>query len=118
LRVLLVEDDAEVRNVVEAFLAAMACEVVVCADARQALDVLGEKTHFDLLLTDIVLGAGMRGTELAELVRAQRPELPVLLMSGYSSELLGEPHGWDLLRKPYTRSELERAMAKVLSSAL
>ncbi|MEJ8826052.1 PAS domain S-box protein [Variovorax humicola] len=118
LRVLLVEDDAEVRNVVEAFLAAMACEVVVCADARQALGVLGEKTHFDLLLTDIVLGAGMRGTELAELVRAQRPELPVLLMSGYSSELLGEPHGWDLLRKPYTRSELEQAMAKVLSSAL
>ncbi|WP_213953931.1 ATP-binding protein [Variovorax sp. dw_954] len=117
LHVLLVEDDAEVRKVVEAFLAAMACEVVVCADAEEALRALDENTPFDLLLTDIVLGHGMRGTELAEVARAQRPGLPVLLMSGYSSDLLGEPYKWDLLRKPYTRAELERAMARLLNSA-
>jgi len=117
LRVLLVEDDAEVRSVVEKFLASMACEVVACADAEEALRVLASDPGFGLLLTDILLGAGMRGTELADAVRTQLPGLPVLLMSGYSSELLDEPQGWELLRKPYTRTELERAMVKVLSAA-
>jgi len=117
LRVLLVEDDPEVRAVVQAFLGSMACEVVACADAAQALEVLAHDTGFGLLLTDILLGSGMRGTALAEAVRARLPGLPVLLMSGFSSELLDEPSEWELLRKPYTRPELERAMAKVLNAA-
>jgi PAS domain S-box-containing protein len=117
LRVLLVEDDAEVRSVVQKFLASMACEVVACADAEEALRLLASERGFGLLLTDILLGAGMRGTELAETVRSRLPELPVLLMSGYSSALLDEPHEWELLRKPYTRTELERAMVRVLNAA-
>jgi CheY-like chemotaxis protein len=117
LRVLLVEDDAEVRSVVQKFLASMACEVVACANAEEALHVLESDSGIRLLLTDILLGPGMRGTELADIVRTRLPGLPVLLMSGYSSELLDEPHGWELLRKPYTRIELERAMAKVLRAA-
>ena len=115
--VLLVEDDAEVRQVVQAFLAAMACEVIDCASAEDALDVLDSDTPVHLLLSDIVLGAGMRGTELAEVARAQLPGLPVLLMSGYSSDLLEGPHEWELLPKPYTRAELERAMLRVLGAA-
>ncbi len=117
LRVLLVEDDAEVRSVVQKFLASMACEVVACAHAEEALDVLTSDTGIGLLLTDILLGTGMRGTELAAAAQARWPGLPVLLMSGYSSGLLAEPQPWELLRKPYTRSELERAMAKVLNAA-
>jgi CheY-like chemotaxis protein len=117
LRVLLVEDDPEVRSVVEKFLAAMACEVVACANAEEALSVLESDPGIGLVLTDILLGPGMRGTELAETVRTQLPRLPVLLMSGYSSQLLDEPQGWELLRKPYTRSELERAIVRVLSAA-
>ncbi|MDM0037530.1 PAS domain S-box protein [Variovorax sp. J22G21] len=117
LRVLLVEDDAEVRSVVQRFLASMACEVVACADAEEALRVLASESDIGLLLTDILLGAGMRGTELADAARTRRPGLPVLLMSGYSSELLDEPQGRELLRKPYTRIELERAMARVLNAA-
>lgn len=117
LRVLLVEDDPEVRSVVEKFLAAMACEVVACANAEEALSVLESDPGIGLVLTDILLGPGMRGTELAETVRTQLPHLPVLLMSGYSSQLLDEPQGWELLRKPYTRSDLERAIVRVLSAA-
>ena len=59
----------------------------------------------------------MRGTELAQAARSLRPGLPVLLMSGYSSDLLDAPRGRELLRKPCTRSELERAMAKALNAA-
>ncbi|MEJ8850676.1 ATP-binding protein [Variovorax rhizosphaerae] len=115
LRVLLVEDDPEVRNVMRAFLAALSCEAIAFANAEDALQMLDTGIPVDLLLTDIVLGAGMRGTELADCVNARLPQLPVLLMSGYSSDLLDEPHRRELLRKPCTRADLERAMARVLN---
>ncbi|MEJ8849163.1 ATP-binding protein [Variovorax rhizosphaerae] len=115
VRVLLVEDDPEVRKVIQAFLAAMACEAFACANGEQALQLLDAGRAFDLLLTDIVLGTGLRGSELADRVRERAPDLPVLLMSGYSSVLLDdESQGRELLRKPCSRADLERAMAKVL----
>ncbi|MBN8510822.1 MAG: hybrid sensor histidine kinase/response regulator, partial [Burkholderiales bacterium] len=66
------------------------------------------------------LGAGMRGTALARQARARRPGLPVLLMSGYSSELLAADRDVvpeaELLRKPYTREQLAAAIARVTAS--
>jgi CheY-like chemotaxis protein len=123
LRVMLVEDDSEVRKVVEAFLAALGCEVVSAATADQALSVLDAGAGpFDLLLSDIALGAGMRGTRLAAEVQQRFPQIAVLLMSGFSSELLDAdrevPQSWELLRKPYSRSDLARAMAKVLAGRI
>ena len=114
LRVLLVEDDAEVRAVMEKFLAAMGCEIVPCSRAETALELLASEPDIGLLLTDILLGTGMRGTDLAAVAHEQRPRLPILLMSGYSSGLLEQPQPWALLRKPCTRAELELAIAKVL----
>jgi CheY-like chemotaxis protein len=102
--------------VAQRFLAALGCRVTACANAEQALVELGAQPGSELLLTDIALGTGMRGTELAEQARRRRPDLPVLLMSGYASALLEAPTGWDLLRKPYTRAELGRAMARVLAA--
>lgn len=69
-----------------------------------------------MLLTDIALGAGMRGTELAQKAQSLMPGLAVLLMSGYSSELLHpeEASAWELLRKPFTREALTRAVARVV----
>ncbi|MET3496611.1 PAS domain S-box protein [Variovorax boronicumulans] len=120
LRVMLVEDDAEVRKVVQTFLATLGCEVVAVATGEQALSLLDAGAEpLDLLLSDIALGAGMRGTRLAAEVQRRFPQLAVLLMSGFSSELLDAdrevPQSWELLRKPYTRSELAQAMAKVLA---
>jgi len=120
LEVLLVEDDNEVRAVVRTFLEAMACRVTEAANAEQALLALGPGAAFDLLLTDIALGAGMRGTELAAEAQRRFPALAVLLMSGFSSELLDadrdSPPGWELLRKPYGRDELSSAIARVVTS--
>ena len=120
LRVLLVEDDAEVSKVVHTFLATLGCEVATAANAEQALSTMAMGgAPFDLLLSDIALGAGMRGTRLATEAQQHFPRMAVLLMSGFSSELLDAdrevPQSWELLRKPYTRSELAQAMAKVLS---
>lgn len=119
LSVLLVEDDAEVRDVVRGFLDTLHCNVTAAASGEQALLAIGPEADFDLLLSDIALGAGMRGTQLAALAQQRLPKMAVLLMSGYSSDLLSAdrdvPSNWELLRKPYTRAELAGAIAKLLA---
>ncbi|MEO8804978.1 MAG: PAS domain S-box protein [Burkholderiaceae bacterium] len=120
LEVLLVEDDAEVRSVVHTFLDALGCKVSAVSSAEHALLALDPNSAFDLLLTDITLGPGMRGTELATYAQERFPSLPVLLMSGFPAELLEadreSPSSWELLRKPYSREELARAIGRVLAA--
>jgi PAS domain S-box-containing protein len=116
LHVLIVEDDGEVRTVVQRFLSSLGCKVTACINGEQALAVLTPDATFDVLLTDIALGAGMRGTELARQVQQHLPNLPVLLMTGFSSAVIETPPGWEVLRKPYTRAELARAITKVLAA--
>jgi PAS domain S-box-containing protein len=122
LRVLVVEDEPDVLQIVQHFLSSWRCDVKVCSRAEDALAMLQSSTQaFDLLLTDIVLGAGMRGTELALRAREARPALATLLMSGYSRELLKEQEPGseapELLRKPFSRPELAAAIAKALAAA-
>ena len=118
--VLLVEDDSEVRAVMRRFLESFACVINEAASAEQALLAIGAGHRFELLLTDIALGAGMRGTELAARVQEQLPDVAIVLMSGYSAELLeadsGSPPAWELLRKPCSREELGAAIARVLDA--
>lgn len=117
LKVLLVEDDAEVRQVVLGQLTTLGCDVTSASSAEQALAGLARAGGIELLLSDIALGAGMRGTQLAAEVQQRLPEVAVLLMSGYSSDLLDadreSPPTWELLRKPFSRSELARAIARL-----
>ncbi|MCE4538076.1 PAS domain S-box protein [Pelomonas sp. P7] len=121
LKVLMVEDDTEVRVVARRFLEMLGCEVTTSPSAEQALLLLKPGAAFDLLLTDIALGSGMRGTELARIAQERLPSLAILLMSGFSAELLDadrdSPAGWELLPKPYTRAELARAIARAVSGA-
>jgi len=72
------------------------------------------RAPFDLLLTDIGLGTGMRGTDLAREVQRLSPAVPVLLVSGFSDEQIKAPVAWPLLHKPYSRAELAQAIAQVL----
>jgi CheY-like chemotaxis protein len=121
LGVLLVEDDAEVRAVIRRFLDGFGCRVTEADSAEQALLLLSPTQNFELLLTDIALGAGMRGTELAARFRQASPATAILLMSGFSSELLNadrdSPTTWELLRKPCSRQELAGAIANALSAS-
>lgn len=130
LRVMLVEDDAEVRKVVQTFLLTLGCEVETAANGEEALSAMSKipgvsaqrGEPFDLLLSDIALGAGMRGTQLAAEVQQRFPRIAILLMSGFSSELLDAdrsvPQSWELLPKPCTRAELARAIARLLAARL
>ena len=66
------------------------------------------------------IGAGMRGTQLAVIAQQHLPRLVVLLMSGYSAELLkadrDAPASWELLRKPFTRDELAVSISKLIAA--
>ena len=80
LRVLMVEDDPEVRRVMHSLLVALRCAVTTSPDAEQALLMLDVDSAVDLLLTDIALGPGMRGTGLARRVQGRDGRIKVLLM--------------------------------------
>ena len=117
--ILVVEDETEVRTVAARFLRAVGYEVIAVASAREALDLLIANTGVDLLFSDVVLGSGMDGTELAREVRRIRPELPILLASGYEGPARRHESdaSFELLRKPYRREQLTDAIRRLLDNA-
>lgn len=117
LRVAMVEDDDEVRRVVQRHLDALGCTVTAYATGEEALRELAAGGGCDLLLTDVALGIGLRGTEVARRALELRSGLPILLMSGFAGDLPEVPQGLDLLRKPFRREELAQAIARVLRGA-
>ena len=120
LKILLVEDEPEVRKVIGTFLDGLGVKFTAAVDGEQALAWLEADGDVDLLLTDIALGPGMRGTDLARNAQARDPDLAVLLMSGFAPELLDpdadQPLAWELLRKPCSREELAVALARALAA--
>jgi CheY-like chemotaxis protein len=119
--VLLVEDEPAVRAVAVAMLESLGARVAACATAEEAMLHLADPGGFDLLATDVALGAGMRGTDFARVAQRRLPSLAVLVVSGFSAELIdadrSSPLDWELMPKPYTRAALARAMATALGQA-
>jgi two-component system, cell cycle sensor histidine kinase and response regulator CckA len=112
-RVLVVEDEDAVRRVVSGLLRAHGFEVVAMGSSTDAVALSSEEIQtFDLLLTDVVM-PGHTGPEVAAMLRARVPSLPVLFMSGHLHDQLGElPEDADLLAKPFTAPTLvERVRA-------
>jgi DNA-binding response OmpR family regulator len=83
-RILLAEDDKAVQSFVSRALAHRGHAVQAVDDGLQALEVL-EDAEFDILITDIVM-PGLDGIALALKVARDRPNLPILMMTGYSAE--------------------------------
>jgi CheY-like chemotaxis protein len=122
LRVLLVEDDPEVREATELLLQDDGAIVVTAENAFAALALLESDMAFDLLLSDVVLPGGLSGIDVVEAAAADlRPDLPALLASGYvaPAQELGRslPFGVILLRKPYRHIDLLDAIASTLNPA-
>jgi PAS domain S-box-containing protein len=112
--ILVVEDEPEVRHLVRRQLETLGHRVLVAAAASEALQMIEGSTGVDLLLTDVVLGSGMSGLDLADAARAARRGLPVVFMSGYTAvpEALQRirDSGAPLLSKPFTTAQLESAV--------
>jgi PAS domain S-box-containing protein len=108
--VLVVEDEAALREVTRRVLARNGYEVLVASNGYQAINLAtASAQRLDVLLTDVVM-PGMQGKEVAERVRRLRPEVRVLYMSGYTHGLLGvqgvlEP-GVHLIEKPFSETSL------------
>ena len=116
--ILLVEDDDVLREAVRRMLSKTGFHVFPCADGAEALHVLSHaRTHFDVLLTDVVMPK-MLGPELAHLVREVQPEVRVLFMSGYAAGALGPTNSLAedcvLLRKPFGHHQLLTKLHDVL----
>ncbi len=118
-RVLLVEDDADVREVLREGLVAGGWQVTQAADAAAACRVLEGPAPFDIVVSDMVMPGGMSGMDLASAAARLRPGVPVLLMSGFPSAVLGaqgvEEGELNLLRKPFTHAELLARMRRMLA---
>jgi PAS domain S-box-containing protein len=115
-RVLLVEDEVSVGDMVEAMLTDLGHEVLRADAAPGALEILRKRTRIDLLLTDMIMPGGKTGVELAREAAALRPGLPVILSSGYTGDALGEAAEapWPLLAKPYSADALAAAIEAVI----
>ena len=117
--ILVVEDEADVRNIVRRQLESLGHKVLVAEAATEALLLLRGPGAPDLLVTDVVLASGMNGIELATAARATRPDLPVIFMSGYTAVPEAQQRiretGAPLLSKPFTTPQLERAIEAVFA---
>jgi CheY-like chemotaxis protein len=118
--VLLVEDEPVLRRLVKKILIDLDYAVVDAPDGPRALEILGGSARIELLLTDVVLPGGMTGIELAATVTERRPEIKVLLMSGYPTDALDRARQpseeIELLAKPFTRVTLARRLREVLEA--
>ena len=120
-RVLLVEDDDQVAGLVTQMLDDLGYDVVRAPAAAPALDVLESGATIDLVFSDMLMPGDMNGLELARKIAAQRPNLPIVLTTGYSSAAKSAAaEGLRLLVKPYRMSalaaELEAALAETHSA--
>ena len=111
-RILLVDDEALVRDAIAASLRARGYHVSTAASAEEAL--AGNKTLPDLLVADVTL-PGRSGAELAGELRHQNPNLPVILLSGFPDAARVERAVF--LQKPFLPSELLDVVSATLGSA-
>ena len=114
--ILLVEDDARVRAVCRSVLRREGYEVIDASDPEEAIEMFRRhRDEIDLVISDIVM-PHMTGTQLAEVLRRDRPDLPLLFVSGYAPDDVLGP-GVDarsLLRKPFGPAELLRRVSRRL----
>jgi PAS domain S-box-containing protein len=118
--ILLVEDETNLRRLARQYLETQGYKILEAEDGAAALQIVdGHKGIIDLLLTDVVM-PGMNGRELAVAITAERPDIRVLYMSGYTENAIGHNGtlyaGINLLQKPFSIPALKDKVREVLDS--
>ncbi len=118
--ILVVEDDAPVREAVVGMLTDLGYRVLKAGDALQALSILEDEPRIDLLFTDFGMPGPLKTRDLARQARVMIPDLKVLYTSGYAADEVMHDGRLDaglLLSKPYRREELAQRIRRVLGVA-
>ena len=114
---LLVEDETPLRKLLHQVLRSAGHTVLEAANGDEAFAIgIRHSGQIDLLLTDVVM-PGMKGHELVDKLRARRPEITVLYMSGYDNELVDKKHlgnGSSFLAKPFSPKMLLKRIHTLL----
>lgn len=113
-KVLLVEDNENLRNLAEFILKQSGYEVAAARDGQAALAIYSEQS-FDLLLTDVQLAGGISGPQLASQLQARQADLQVIFMSGLR-DVLPKQHNGIFLPKPFRPKELLQAVSSLLAA--
>ena len=116
--VLIVDDEVDLLNLAKNHLTALGYKVYMAENASQALDILNRQNDINLLFSDVVMPGGMNGFELAQRATEDKPELKVLITSGFTSKTI-EQAGHSLfsahiLSKPYRKADLAQHIRTVL----
>jgi signal transduction histidine kinase/ActR/RegA family two-component response regulator len=119
--VLVVDDDDMVRKSVIAQLRSLGYATIEANNPDMALEVIEGDESIDLLFSDIVMPGSIDGIELARRSSERRPTLKILLTSGYpdlkASRAEQAYTQWEVLKKPYRRSDLREALREILTGA-
>ncbi|SEN19307.1 His Kinase A (phospho-acceptor) domain-containing protein [Luteibacter sp. UNCMF331Sha3.1] len=114
--VLVVEDEAELRQIACRYLGTQGFATLQAADATTALAVIADRPDIMAVFSDVVLAGGQSGVDLAQRIRKVRPSLPILLTSGYDQGQGSAAGGFDWLAKPYQLDELGARLAALLTT--
>ena len=114
--VLLVEDDPNVRRVVRQQLIDLGYPVIEAENANQALEMIGQIPDIALMISDVIMPGGINGQQLAARVLAGRPEMRIVLMSGFTEEIISDT-ALPVLSKPFVRQDLARAISQTSRTA-
>ncbi|MDX2223019.1 MAG: response regulator, partial [Rhodospirillaceae bacterium] len=115
--ILLVEDEDAVRVFAARALKTKGYRVLEARTGEQALDILHEQAEVALMITDMMM-PGMDGGTLARLIRVERPEVRIILISGYAEEIAkgdgAAVEDFHFLPKPFSLGQLTAKVREVL----
>jgi CheY-like chemotaxis protein len=116
-RILLVDDDPEVRELTMTYLVDLGYDVLEASDGEGGLELIEDNPDIDAMLADFAM-PGMNGAMLVREARKIRPDLPVLMLTGYAADAAEEisAAGVTIVSKPYKLADLESAVGQLLSS--
>ncbi len=114
--VLLAEDNPEVAEVSASMLEQFGYRVRIVRDAAAALTAIDEQT-FDLVISDIVMAGSLDGLGMARAIRERKPELPVLLVTGYSHMVSEASAEFIVMHKPFKLAELSRTVSGLIAAS-
>ena len=118
--ILVVEDDPKVLRLTVTRLEELGYPVIAATNGLEAMDILKQREDIDLVLSDVVMPGGMTGFDVADQALALKPELRILLVTGYAKGVevdddAAAKAAHRILRKPYGMKELARTLREVLA---